>query len=232
MDFAKFIWLLDSHSLFFTRADKLGDPFEGSWPKMNVLAREPFLDGILDEHRESIAKMAKTMQQLTKNWPRYTAVNCWHMNEHESAAMWKLYLKSDEGIAVQSTYARLKQSLIDEEAIFLGIVKYIDYETDSIEPDNLLAPFLHKRKSYEHEREVRAFVVKWPVSDQEKGMDFNKDTINDGLAIKIDIATLVERIYVAPTAPDWFADLVKNAVIRFGCTFEVEHSRLSEKPLF
>ena len=24
------------------------------------------------------------------------AVNCWHLNEHESAAMWKVYLKSNE----------------------------------------------------------------------------------------------------------------------------------------
>ena len=36
-----------------------------------------------------------------------TAVNCWHINEHESAAMWDLYLKSNEGIAIQSTYQKL-----------------------------------------------------------------------------------------------------------------------------
>lgn len=33
MDFTKFMSLLDTKKLFFTRADKFEDPFEGSWPK-------------------------------------------------------------------------------------------------------------------------------------------------------------------------------------------------------
>ena len=32
MDFTKLISLIDSQCLFFTRADKFDDPFEGSWP--------------------------------------------------------------------------------------------------------------------------------------------------------------------------------------------------------
>lgn len=30
-------------------------------------------------------------------------VSSWHMNEHESTAMWRLYLKSDEGLAIRTT---------------------------------------------------------------------------------------------------------------------------------
>ena len=40
MDFTKLVSLIDSRRLYFTRADKFADPFEGSWPKINVLARE------------------------------------------------------------------------------------------------------------------------------------------------------------------------------------------------
>ena len=32
MDFTKFVSLLEKSALFFPRADKLGDPFEGYWP--------------------------------------------------------------------------------------------------------------------------------------------------------------------------------------------------------
>ena len=39
LDFAKFINILDKKSLFFSRVDKLGDPFEGSFPKANVKKR-------------------------------------------------------------------------------------------------------------------------------------------------------------------------------------------------
>jgi hypothetical protein len=38
-------------------------------------------------------------------------VNCWHMNEHESAAMWRLYSQADEAICVQSTFARLADAV-------------------------------------------------------------------------------------------------------------------------
>ena len=57
------------------------------------------------------------MGKINKHWPKYNAINCWHMNDHESAAMWKLYLKSNEGIAVQSTYETLRDSIIDEEKV-------------------------------------------------------------------------------------------------------------------
>ena len=152
------------------------------------------------------------------------------MNEYESAAMWKLYLKSDEGIAIQSTYARLKKSLIDDEKIFLGIVKYIDYDTEYINAGNILESFVHKRKSFAHEQEVRALVSKWPTGDG--GIDFTQETIEHGLQIKIDIETLIERVYVAPSAPAWFADLVTAVISKYGYNFEVVHSKLNENPVF
>jgi hypothetical protein len=39
LDFTKFGALLESRALFFSRLDKLGDPFEGSWQVPNVSTR-------------------------------------------------------------------------------------------------------------------------------------------------------------------------------------------------
>ncbi|MGE4290089.1 MAG: hypothetical protein AB7E36_15495 [Salinivirgaceae bacterium] len=145
MDISKFIEVLDSNALFFTRADKLGDPFEGSYTRKNIEARNFVLsDNGLIPRPKYFPKDTEA-----ENWKRYYGINCWHMNEHESAAMWKLYLNSNEGIAIQSTYSRLKESLIDKYPIHLGLVKYIDYENDYFESGNHLLPFLHKRKSFE-----------------------------------------------------------------------------------
>ena len=36
MDFAKFVSLLEDRTLFFARADKLGDPCEGAWSDANL----------------------------------------------------------------------------------------------------------------------------------------------------------------------------------------------------
>lgn len=230
LDFTKFVSLIDSCMLYFTRADKFEDPFEGSWPKINVAARESVPEDIPPESREKFLENILLIGETNKHWPRYHAINCWHMNEHESAAMWRLNLKSDEGIAVQSTYAKLKKSLIDDEKIYLGKVNYIDYDTEYIDARNILGPFVHKRKSFEHEQEVRALVLKWPTSKD--SIDFTKETIEHGLQIKIDIETLIECIYVAPSAPAWFADLVKAVIKRYGYNFEIDHSKLNENPVF
>jgi len=153
------------------------------------------------------------------------------MNEHESAAMWRLYLKSNEGIAVQSTYNKLRSSITDNENVNLGVVKYIDYETEWIEGRvNLFTPFVHKRKSFEHEREVRAVVMKLPMI--EETIDSDPEIISSGLMIKVDVEQLIEQIYISPTAPDWFIDLVKSLIHRFGYTFNVVQSKLSVQPIF
>jgi len=230
MDFTKFVSLLDSRRLYFTRADKFDDPFEGSWPKINVAARQQVPDNIPPEGREPFIKAMASMGEINRKWPRYNAINCWHMNEHESAAMWKLYLKSDEGISIQSTYLKLKESFLDDEKIYVGVVKYIDYDTEWIDGGNLLTPFVYKRKSFEHEREVRALVTKWPVS--KNGMDFNEDTIAHGLKIRVDIEKMVEHVFVAPKCPDWFAELVSAVVNRYGYDFQIVHSKLNEQPVF
>jgi len=97
-------------------------------------------------------------------------------------------------------------------------------------PGTCYSAFVHKRKSFEHEREVRALVIKWPTHDNE--FDFTQETIADGVKIRVDVERLIERIYVAPNAPNWFADLVSAVIHRYGYVFEVIHSGLDEQPLY
>ena len=228
IDFTKLVSLIDSRRLFFTRLDKFDDPFEGSYTKINVGARLFVPAGVPDEARESYVRMRAGMSEFNKNWPKFNFASCWHMNEHESAAMWKLYLKSDEGIAIQSTYARLKRSLLGEDNVHLGIIKYIDYDADFIDETNGYNVLMSKRKSFEHEREVRALLTRFPVGD----LGFKQPPEEHGVAMRVDVENLIEKIYIAPSTPDWFANLVQSIIKRYGYDFEVVHSRLNEKPLF
>jgi hypothetical protein len=150
------------------------------------------------------------------------------MNDHESAAMWSLYLKSSEGIAIQSTYSRLKHSIIDDKEIYLGVVKYIDYENEKFNPGNMFNPFLHKRKSFEHEKELRCLYHK-PISIKKGTID---RPIENGISIKVDLVGLIEKIHVAPYAPYWFSDLVKKVLKRFNYNFTVVQSEMNKTPLF
>jgi len=230
MDFTKFVSLIESYCLYFTRVDKFDDPFEGSWPKINVTSRKIIPENLPSDGHKNFFDMMQKIGELHKQWPRFNAINCWHINNYESAAMWKLYLKSDEGIAIQSTYSKLKKSLIDRETVYLGKVIYLDYDTDSIDERNLLGPFVHKRRSFAHEQEIRALVTKWPIFNT--SIDFKQNTIEHGLKIKVDLETLVEKVFVAPGAPVWFADLIKSIIVQYGFSFEVVHSKLNENPVY
>jgi hypothetical protein len=154
MDLSKCIYMLTSNNLFFSRADKLGDDFEGSWPNKSIEDRNKL---VTKEKTESFSDFAK-------NLCKYAAITCWHVNEYESAAMWDLYLKTGEGIAIQSTYQRLYNCLHNSaEAIRLGLVRYIDYDKDGfLNAGNMVEAFIHKRKSYSHENELRAAIFKLP----------------------------------------------------------------------
>jgi len=230
MDFTKFVSLMDSKCLFFPRADKFHDPFEGSMPIPNITGRAAFLETIPNPERSITKESITSSWEIGKNWPRYHAINCWHMNDHESAAMWKLYLKSDEGIAIQSRYSKLCESIIYEQPFYVGMVKCIDYDKDFIPPNKLLSPFLYKRKSFEHEREVRILIAKWPIT--ENGLDWKLETMDFGLSVRVDLPRLIERIYIAPGAPTWFVDLMKAVISKYEYEFEVVHSKMDEKALF
>lgn len=218
LDFTKFISLLDTSKLFFTRVDLFEDPFEGSLPKKNVELRSQYANP--DER-----------SKIDKHWRVCIAANCWHENEHESAAMWKLYLKSGEGVAIQSTYAKLKQSVIDQKDIVrIGEVQYIDYETEMIKEEGLTKPFFYKRKSFAHENEIRAIIFEPPVTAPSD--IFDKGTIQDGLTIDIDLSNLIQKVYLAPNAPFWFRDLVCSLIKKYEYNFEVVHSDLDKSPVF
>ncbi|ELA8128113.1 hypothetical protein ACTNNG_004614 [Vibrio parahaemolyticus] len=226
MDFTKFISLLNSSSLFLSRVDKFEDPYEGSTSHFNLAARP---------HVYADSKIPpKTMEQLGKfnRWSReWTYVNCWHLNDHESAAMWKLYAQTSEAVAIQSRFSVLEKLL--PEKTYVGQVKYIDYDRDWLPEGNGFWPFVHKRKSFEHERELRVLAQELPVHEGEgKGFDYSTRNPLFGKSVEIDLAQLIEAVYIAPDAPSWFLELVKGSISRYGYDFQVIQSDLARKPVF
>lgn len=211
LDLAKFVSMLTTKSLYFSRADLLGDPFEGSYPRANKA----------------------TLNIPAKQVTQWVYVNCWHENEHESAAMWAQYIKSGEGIALRSSVGRLKRSTArDETVVFVGRVKYIDYEKDGLPAEalgNVLHAFAHKRKSFEHEREVRALTVGNSKTTKLSGGTM---VLPVGVSVAADLSELLESVHVAPGSPTWFLEVVKSITDRFGLLVAVKQSALDAAPLF
>jgi len=236
MDFTKFVAMLESDSLWFARADCLGDPFEAAYTKPMV-EKYYVAKGESEEEKDWKAFNALVLNQLTSFY-----VNCWHINSGESAAMWKQYLKSDEGLAIQSTISRLIESAKKSgEPIFIGKVRYIDYNNASFDDTNNYNRILHKRKSYEHENELRAVIVKDPVMERvfeirADGLNIKRLPESDfenhlGFSACNNMIDLIEKIYVAPSSPPWFSGLVSIIAKKYKITCEIETSDLADRPL-
>jgi hypothetical protein len=228
LDFTKFVDLLNSESLYFSRSDKFEDLFEGSFTQKTISIRERQYQAMIDK-KELLPKYTPDyVSAESKKHREEFAINCWHMNDHESAAMWKIYLKSNEGIAIQSTFKKLKNSLHKSDyEMFTGVVNYIDYEKDFIDYGNVLSAYLYKRKSFTHENELR-FIIWKPFLKNKR----NKDFADYGMKIKIDLKDVVENIYVSPDSPKWLTELIKDTCMKFDFKFNVINSRLNDKPLF
>ncbi|MEZ5911524.1 MAG: hypothetical protein R3D84_04225 [Paracoccaceae bacterium] len=231
MDFSKFVNLVLSKQLWLSRADLLGDPYEG--------AISPFTYDLIRQQLENderfpnqrIESSVNDLRNFFDSTRRYTFVNCWHLNRHESAAMWKLYTKSDEAVALVSTYKKLAESL--DENHYVGQVTYTDYESSPIPIGNAFGPFMQKRVSFSHENEIR--VVRWhpeygEYSTEDGGHPLEPPMV-DGIAAPIELARLIDAVYVSPTAPMWFFKTVGDFIKSAGLDLKVIQSSLFTSPL-
>ena len=241
-DLAKLLSIFERSALFFPRLDKLEDRFEGYYTK-TVLALEKLkFEDLPSELRDQIPDEQtllamkgnqKRIREFAKEQREITFVNSWYCNQHESAAMWAQYLRTQEGIAIESSYRRLTESLRDYKdfEVFVGLVKYIDYESDSIPFGNSLSPVMCKRKSFEHERELRAVIWTLQHGKNDSG-PANKFKGESGIYVPVDVAGLIERVYVCPTAQTWVRKLIDSLVKRFGHKFPVVQSSLAEAAFY
>jgi len=118
---------------------------------------------------------------------------CWYLGRQESDAMWRIYA-NQIGVSVVSSVSRLKAGIQScsvpkvcerDFTLTLAEVQYGDRKECG-----RLPPWLIKRKSFEHEKEVRLYCDCLTVSYR-------------GLELKVDLTALIEEIVVTPFADDW-----------------------------
>ncbi|KAA0091761.1 hypothetical protein CIW54_01460 [Paraburkholderia sp. T12-10] len=218
----KFIDLLHSKTLFFTRADFLraDDKSEGAsltnagraavkvleeMAAKNVELPPSTLNGLtVNQMVEMLTKSDQAHEEMLKRH----FVNCWHMNEHENFAMWKVY-SEPFGVCVQSTYESLINCFNDNEygfyrkanKVYIGEVKYVDWDSYVIPRDNGFWPLMHKKREFGYERELRCIV--W---------DFKKSVVKVG----VDLERLVHKVYINPYTPPWFHQVISSLCTKYG----------------
>jgi len=244
MDLGKFVSLLDHKALHFARVGVLhaNDPYEGRfgdeqvtafskpWPKEAIedlvaeIGKAATNPAVVEAFTsEKNAQLARTLgRAMLYSGEQYaeqcTFVNCWHMNPHESDAMWRLYSLQGQGIAIQSTFDRLERSLhMCPRLLYVGKVRY---GQDMIDMGNGFNVVMNKRASFTHEAELRVATL--------ESQFWQKPNPPTGVYATTDLEILIESIVVSPAAPQWLVDVTKSLVGRYG----MSPSLVRQSPLY
>lgn len=241
MDFAKLYSLLDRASLFFCRANLMLDPWEGVLPKHQ---REPVLirlgleghviEGKLkaDDADRVAGMIAESMSVSTRSMKHTCAVNCWHINEGESEALWKIYSEQGSGVAIKTRFRRLRNSFRNcaTRHVMIGKMNYVDYEKVLIPTDNAFSPMMYKRLSFEHERELRAVIWELGKDPDDPAIGKEQFPSDSGEYVSVDLVELIESVFVSPASAPWFHETVKNLLKQYELNVACHQSALYDAP--
>ncbi|WP_276682425.1 DUF2971 domain-containing protein [Empedobacter brevis] len=219
IDFTKFVDLLTSSKLFFCRSDNFDDPFEG------ILQLKDY---------EQTRDMFK-LETLTK---KFYFINCWHINNHQSDAMWRIFLNTNNGIAIKTTVGNIIKSFEkSDDDVYIGKVYYKDFEQVTFndlmfEPQNIIfngrggsvSQFNYKRISFEHEKELRLFHIDMPIPHAIKG-GIPRDPLSHK-HINVNLNELIQEIVIAPFADIWFEEMVERLLNNLNLNFKIVKSNL------
>ena len=149
-------------------------------------------------------------------------LNCWCKEKTEMVHMWKIYSK-EKGIAIETTYSRLKEAIIDEETIYPTVISYLDYEKQYLDcKNNTLTPYTIKRLEYKSEQELRLIIAFPEMVKKLEEVGKSLIEMNDYckkfpvIKVKVNVFKLIEAIHVSPFAPIWYTDLVRKTLDKFG----------------
>ena len=224
MDFSKYLSILDSETLFFSRADSLGDSYEGSLSRMNKKLHPIF-------YKDLSLDMRAYLSSNKKNLSKWMYINCWYMNEHESKAMWS-FTQTDKSVVIQSTYNKLYNYLSSTQYKIktIGLINYVDYEEDFIPENHYFSPFTHKRQEFDYEKEIRAIIYEPIIKNNEIQVRIPNE--KKGLHIKTSVSDLIDAVYTNPDADIWFTNLVRNVTKKYKYMFNVKQSSMAKPPVF
>jgi hypothetical protein len=220
VELGRLLFLLEHKALWFAKLATLGDPYEGMPPRPLVDDMWRIGDDVDEAKRRSLMLIAEYNTRALVAGRNLSAVSCWHASPVESTAMWSLYARIGEGIAIRTTFERLRQSFAAVSLeVHGGMVRYIDFESyRPASPLNCLDWATLKRTCFSHEREFRAVTMA------------ATGPMTAGVAIPVDLNVLIADVYVSPAAAGWFADLVRRICRRYGVEADVFQSELLRHP--
>ena len=237
MSLEKLLNLLETQTLFFTKAAVFPDPYEGQLTKRML--------GISD----SVSTLEKTLNCYRK----YMLCSCWHEDWRDTKPMWTQYTNKGQGIAIKTNIDSLKKSLMGKHRVHIGRISYIDYDNEifrGLASEQGITihyhPYLHKRTKFEDECEVRAIINSVdPIMAELKlrnvsladntpslinqiGQQIFPEITSSGLPYRINIPELIHGIILSPEYEKWKSETITSTIKRYNVNLDVSVSHLRD----
>jgi hypothetical protein len=224
MSFEQFVSLLSRKALWFSRGNTLKDmdPYEGTLPEPNLkIPPEELLSKIFGSSNipQTDAKRFFENHRLTQEIMRVnTLINCWNLFDYESHAMWKVYGKGQNCVALKSSVGSLKKSFgpyVDYD-VLISEIQYIDYSKESIDESNYLNMLMHKTPFYSSERELRCLIIDdgdnsiFPSGEPYFWASDDTQSLSPGAHVDCSLEELIHEIVIGPESDGWFEELVQQ----------------------
>jgi hypothetical protein len=208
LDLWKFEHMLEHSSLYFRRADKLSDTGEGRLSAEGI--RGTSLSDVAFRSAYKIADQAHAIDVAAhENTRGCMFINCWNVDEVESARMWAEYTTHSESVAICTTFGQLLTAVPSEELI-ISRVKYIDDATARCEFSHTTPFFYKDKRRFSFENELR--LVRPLRTGEQVLLEDEKDF---GKLIRVDITRLIDRIVANKNMPEPVIDRLRHIVGKY-----------------
>lgn len=222
MKLNRFLEMLETKSIHFASADQFKDPFEGA------VAVQSF-EFPIDPRYAEFDAAEKAFAELKK----LTKINCWHIENYESDAMWKLYSDLGKGVAIATTLEKLDVSLepyrikpeYGIEDIWAGNVTYVDLLKERLKV-SMLERYFYKHKAFSWEKEFRLAI------SVRIAHEFGVDTPKEGVFVNADIVSLIDEIHLGPSLSEKERNSVVEACELYEFRDRIKISSLLGRPRY
>jgi len=218
----KFIDSLREGNIYFAAANQFEDKFEGA------VCIEP-----KNENHELPSPAFDMINRAFQGLKRLTKINCWHKENYENDAMWKLYSNDKKGIAITTTPQKMSVALkpyrlkpeYGVEDLYIGNVEYVDLSTHYVET-TMLNVFFHKHIIYSYENEIRLAI------SLRQAEEFGVKVPELGIFVQVDYSQLIDEIIIGPNINSEDRETLFNVVRESGLESRIKDSCLLYKPRY
>lgn len=215
LDLPKLIDFLRTNELFLGQASLFEDRLEGTLPEA--------IRRIARESSDFVSRHGDPTNWESNNKNR-TYLSCWTLGSKDNMALWKLYGRTNESVAITTTVERLATVAPDWDKygrVDVKKVRYINH--DGRLPNGVYSfdesVFGFKHVAYTFEKEVR-IVITCQTPDGQRDLP-------RAIRVPVSVNKFLRSIVVAPEAGDWFFNLIVDVARKYNVAAPVRKSELT-----